>query len=121
LKERKRPKERKIAYVVNKVMEWRKLYTGLIDNNGQIVKYSLEEAAAKVGISKKSLDDYILQLRLGKKYGFDFQEHKDNKVGVLRAFIKSHKKDKADTECNESENVEVKKSERKRKPGKKKK
>lgn len=120
-REKKRPKERKISYVVNKVMEWRKLYAGLIDNNGQIVKYSLEEAANKVGISKKSLDDYMLQLRLGKKFGFDFQKNKDHKVGILRAFIKTHKKDRVDTECNESENVEVRKPETKRKNGKKKK
>ena len=44
----------------------------------------MEDAAAKVGVSKKSLDDYLLQLRFGKKYGFDFQKNKNEKVGVLR-------------------------------------
>jgi len=121
LREKKRPKERKISYVINKVMEWRKLYAGIIDNNGQIIKYSLEEAADKVGISKKSLDDYMLQLRLGKKYGFDFQKHKDQKVGILRAFIKNRKKDKGETECNESENAGSKKTETKHKTNKRKK
>lgn len=48
-----------------------------------------------MGVSKKSLDDYLLQLRFGKKYGFDFQAHKDDKVGVLRTFVKKEKsKDK---------------------------
>ena len=42
-------------------------------------------------MSKKSLDDYLLQLRFGKKYGFNFQEHKNDKVGVLRSFVKSKK------------------------------
>jgi len=93
VREKKRPKERKISFVINKVMEWRKLYTGMIDDNGQIIKYSLEDAADKVGISKKSLDDYMLQLRLGKKYGFDFHQHKDNKIGILRTYIKEHRKD----------------------------
>jgi len=88
-KEGKRPKERKISFVISKVLEWRKLYQGIIDDNGQIVRYSLEEAAEKVGVSKKSLDDYMLQLRLGSKYKFDFQKHKDDKVGVLRSFIKA--------------------------------
>ncbi len=89
VKEKKRPKERKISFVISKVLEWRKLYAGMIDDNGQIIKYSLEEAADKVGIAKKSLDDYMLQLRLGKKYGYDFQQNKDKKIGDLRSFIKA--------------------------------
>jgi hypothetical protein len=63
---------------------WRKLYNGVDDGTGNLVRYSLEEAAKKVGMSKKSLDDYLLQLRFGKRYGFDFNKHKDDKVGVLR-------------------------------------
>ena len=55
------------------------------------MRYSLEDAAAKVGVSKKSLDDYLLQLRFGKKYGFDFQKNKNEKVGVLRSYVKSQK------------------------------
>jgi len=44
-----------------------------------------------VGVSKKSLDDYLLQLRFGKKFGFDFQKHKDDKVGILRSYVKKEK------------------------------
>lgn len=55
--------------------------------------FSLEDAAKKVGISKKSLDDYLLQLRYGKKYGFDFNEHKEAKIGILRAFVKKCKQE----------------------------
>lgn len=51
----------------------------------------MEDAAAKVNISKKSLDDYLLQIRFGKKYKFNFNDHKNDKVGVLRAFVKKHK------------------------------
>ena len=73
---------------------WRRLYNGVL-HDGKVVSYSLEEAAVKVNVSKKSLDDYLLQLRFGKKYNFDFQEHKQSKVGVLRAFVKKMKdKDK---------------------------
>ena len=50
---------------------WRRLYNG-VQRNGQLVRYTLEEAANKVNVSKKSLDDYLLQLRFGKKYNFDF-------------------------------------------------
>ncbi len=60
----KRTKERKIGEILDKVLQWRKLYTGVCDPaTGQTVKMSLEEAAQRVGISKKSLDDYLLQIR----------------------------------------------------------
>jgi hypothetical protein len=59
------------------------------------VRYSLEDAAAKVNVSKKSLDDYLLQLRFGKKYGFDFQKNRNEKVGVLRTYVKEQKKNHA--------------------------
>lgn len=67
----KRTKERTIADIIDKVSLWRRMYNG-IERDGNIVRYSLEDAAVKVGISKKSLDDYLLQLRFGKKFGFDF-------------------------------------------------
>ena len=64
--------------------------------DGNLVRYSLEDAATKVNVSKKSLDDYLLQLRFGKKYNFDFQKHKNDKVGTLRAYVKKMKaQDKA--------------------------
>jgi hypothetical protein len=47
----RRKKERKIGEVIMAVNKWRKLYD----------KYrSLDDAANKIGISKKSLDDYFL-------------------------------------------------------------
>ena len=63
----KRTKERRIGEIICKVSEWRKLYMGKRDKDGNIKKYSLEEAADIVGISKKTLDDYLLQIRAGKK------------------------------------------------------
>ena len=91
VKKCKRTKEKRIGEVIAKVTEWRQLYTGIPGPDGNIVKYSLEEAATRVGISKKTLDDYLLQLRAGKKYGFDFNMYKDEKVGVLRSFVKEKK------------------------------
>jgi len=67
----KRTKERTIAEIIEKVSLWRKLYNGVV-RDGTLVRYSLEDAATKVDVSKKSLDDYLLQLRFGKKYNFDF-------------------------------------------------
>ena len=58
------------------------------DGNMVLVEYTLEAAAQKIGLSKKSLDDYLLMMRYGRKFGFDFDSNKDAKVGVLRSFVK---------------------------------
>ena len=55
---------------------------------------TLEEAAKNIGISKKSLDDYFLQLRNGHLNGFNFNEHKNDKIGILRSFNKQKQKQK---------------------------
>ena len=87
-----RKKERNLSNIVDAVAEWRRLYSGVMekDKNGKsvLVTYSLENAAKKVGMSKKSLDDYLLQIRYGRKFGFDFDANKNKKVGVLRAFVR---------------------------------
>ncbi|CAG9329735.1 unnamed protein product [Blepharisma stoltei] len=87
----RRTKERKIGYIIEKVARWRNLYNGTINAKGETVRLTLEEAAVQVGISKKSLDDYLLQLRFGRKFGFNFEEHKGDKVGLLRAYVKKYK------------------------------
>ena len=87
-KAQKRTKERKIGFMIEKFSLWRNLYNGIPDHTGKTVRYSLEEAANLVGDSKKSLDDYLSQLRKGRKFGFDFNKSKDEKVGALRTFVK---------------------------------
>ena len=47
----------------------------------------MEEAAKEINVSKKSLDDYLLQIRLGRKFGFNFDENKNEKIGKLRNFV----------------------------------
>ncbi|KRX08976.1 hypothetical protein PPERSA_08179 [Pseudocohnilembus persalinus] len=86
-----RVKERKIGEVVEKVALWRRFYTGFFEEDNKFVSYQLEEAAKKVGISKKTLDDYLLQIRCGKKYGFDFNSKKNERIGTLRSFVKKEK------------------------------
>lgn len=85
----KRAKERKIGYIIKKVYLWKKLYEGLTDKNGLNIKMTLQDAAEKVDISKKSLDEYLNQIRFGKALGFDFNKHRNEKVGVLRGFVKT--------------------------------
>ena len=67
----KRTKERSIEDIIQKVSLWRRLYNGVL-RNGKLIRYTLEDAASKVNVSKKSLDDYLMQLRFGKKYNFNF-------------------------------------------------
>ena len=80
-------RERKIGYIIEKVYAWRKLYNGYRDDKDKFIKYPLEEAAKEINVSKKSLDDYLLQIRLGRKYGFNFDENKNEKIGKLRNFV----------------------------------
>ena len=117
----KRAKERKIGYIIKKVFMWKTLYNGIysVDEKGNKIKikYTLEQAANKAGISKKSLDDYLIQLRIGKFFNFNFNEHKNDKVGILRAFVKKHKhqyeKEKNNNK-NDSNNISL--INKKRKP-----
>ena len=83
-----RTKERSIRYIIEKVSQWRKLYNGYMDENHVLCRMSLEQAADKVNVSKKSLDDYLSQLRQGRALGFNFNARKDEKVGELRQFVK---------------------------------
>ena len=87
-----RIKERTIQEVIEKVSKWRLYYRGC-HHNGVFVKLTLEEAAQRVKISKKSLDDYLMQLRSAKKFGFDFEKHSHEKVGTIRAFVRKKKEE----------------------------
>ena len=71
LNKNKRTKERTISEVVQKVALWRKLYNGFYEqNSGQIITKTLEDGAKQIGISKKTLDDYLSQIRF-----FFFQKY----------------------------------------------
>lgn len=72
--------------------------------DGSLVRYSLENAARKNHMSKKSLDDYLHQIRLGTKYKFDFKNRQDEKFGALRTYIREMRdKEAADLEQEEPE------------------
>ena len=58
-KQAPKTKERTVGYVIEKVAQWRRLYNGFYDSNFNHHRLSLEQAAEKVGVSKKSLDDYL--------------------------------------------------------------
>lgn len=77
--------------MVEKVALWRKLYTGFIDEKNEVVHMDLDTSATEIGIVKKTLDDYLLQIRNGKRYGFNFHKRRGEKIGELRTFVKEHK------------------------------
>lgn len=55
---------------------------------------TLDQAAKVIDISKKTLDDYLSQIRYdliirkGKKSGFDFQLNQNENIGKLRDIVK---------------------------------
>ena len=68
--------------IVKAVAIWRRLYSGIIRNGGDVmIRYSLDDAARKIGMSKKTLDDYLHLLRLGRKYNFPFAARQNDKTG----------------------------------------
>lgn len=88
---RRRIKERTINEVIQKVTLWRQLHKGVL-NQGKLVRYSLADAAVKVGVKKKSLDDYLLLLRQARRYDFPFNKHLGDKIGVVRRFVVTRKR-----------------------------
>lgn len=42
-----------------------------------------------VGLSKKTLDDYFLVLRVAEYHGYHFESNLTKKIGHLRAFIRN--------------------------------
>lgn len=55
------------------VKRWRLIH--LDGNKLGLKKQSLGDAARAIGVSKKTLDDYYYQLRLGEFYNFDFKNN----------------------------------------------
>lgn len=79
---RGRNKERTIKEVLKCLKEWR----GNCDSNVKL--YSLAE---KIGVPKKTLDDYYSSCKLGCVFGFDFMSNLDKKIHVLRKFVNAKK------------------------------
>jgi hypothetical protein len=88
-----RSQERTVAEAIELVRQWRGLHLNCAKPNNSRKKVNLQEAARMLGVSKKSLDDYYCQLRLAEQFGFEFEKHLPNKMGVLRSFVKDRKSD----------------------------
>lgn len=91
-KQSSKVRERTIREVVSAVAEWRQLYVGKLTTDGEIHRHTLDEAAEIMGIPKKTLDDYFIQIQVGRLNNFDFVKHSDANIGSLRSFVQLHKK-----------------------------
>jgi len=92
---RKRHAERTIREVMDLVNYWRSLHQGFVDKDSKkVVKLSLGDAAKKVGVPRKSLDDYLLMMKHAKTNGFNFSANYDQRFGIVRNFVKKIKAQK---------------------------
>mmetsp|Transcript_7327 Transcript_7327/g.6667 ORF Transcript_7327/g.6667 Transcript_7327/m.6667 type:complete len:376 (-) Transcript_7327:667-1794(-) len=77
----KRHPERTVGQVIQLISDWRM--------TAESTNSTLEKVAADVlHVPRKSLDDYMRALKLGKQYEFDFNAHMNDKMGILREFIR---------------------------------
>ena len=87
----KQTKEDRMVYsVLKKIIRWRQLYYDgevetFIDEHGvqkQVLhEFTLAEAALKEGLNKKTLDDYLLNVRYAIKFNFDFYTNQCQSIG----------------------------------------
>ena len=66
----KKVKERTIQEAINAVRQWRAYYDTPDNNTGRRL-YTLDEAARKVGMAKKTLDDYYNHLKIAQEFDFN--------------------------------------------------
>lgn len=59
-------------------------------------QFDLDEAAQKIDSSKKTLDDYLLNLRFAIKFEFAFFRHQNESVGFLRSFVQEKRQEMKD-------------------------
>ena len=98
-------RKRKIGEIVKNVYAQRMLFNGYYNEEGTKVKYDLDNASQKIGIAKKTLDDYLKQIREAREHGFDFNKYKDEPIAYLRKFNKDNKnKEKKDNNTKDDNN-----------------
>ena len=83
---KKKNADRTIEEVIEIVKKWRDLWAE-VDIYGKKC-HTLESAAQRVGITRRTLEDYNYQIQQGQSFSFDFEKHKSHKIGVLRQYNK---------------------------------
>ena len=77
--------------VLKNVVKWRKICDELaiVLQDKQLAK---EQSAHKLGIKKKTLDDFLMFFRKGIVYQYPFKEQMNKPFGRLRKFVKEQRK-----------------------------
>ena len=70
------------------------------------MRFDLTTAADLVGQSRKTLDDYLLQLRDAREFNFSFKDNRHEKIGLLRQFNKNHRKHKTSLKKRNKKDVD---------------
>ena len=84
--------ERRIGDVLELVRTWRQYHEGVVDpETNEFIKLTLTDSADKLGIKRKTLDDYYIMINKADKLGFEFEKHYNARFGVLRAYVKKFK------------------------------
>lgn len=91
---RHRAKRRRIRDIVEIVYMWRALTRGVESRVGGEVKFSNKDAAELLGVSYKTMSDYRYSLRNGRDLDFDFNISQEDRMIVLRNFIKAAQQNK---------------------------
>jgi len=99
---------RTIGEVVKIVYAQRKFFNGYYNDEGENIKFNLDAASKKVNIKRKTLDDYLKQLRKGREKGFDFNKNKNKPISNLRRFNEENKNKNVnlDKNINEIDNID---------------
>ncbi|KAL4496116.1 hypothetical protein ABPG72_015538 [Tetrahymena utriculariae] len=85
----KKSQERTIKEALEMVCKWRDLQDFYKTNS---ITKDYQSVANEIGISKKTLDYYYLELRTAEYFCFDFDRNLDKKMGILREYIQESKK-----------------------------
>jgi hypothetical protein len=100
-------RNRKIGDIVKIVYAQRKFFNGYYNDEGEKINCNLDEASKKVKEKRKTLDDYLKQLRDAREKEFDFNKNKDKPISDLRSFNEKNKKNKnlnLNTNINDNDN-----------------
>lgn len=104
-----RGNERMISSVVHTLTKWKKLHDhGASDpaaaaTGEHTTRLTWGQAATFINVPKKTLDDYMREVRMGHRNGFDFDQNSSKRFGVLRAFNRRRRERER---LGESEHVE---------------
>ena len=110
LKEKEITNKRKslIKDVIKNLFIQRKLNNGFYNDDGKKKSYVLAQASNLIKLKKKTMDEHMTQIRIAYQNGFDFNEHKDEDISILRRFVKNVKKNNMN-----QKNIDIKEIEKK--------